>query len=733
MNERLKNIGKLFCILAGLLFLFCLWLCQQDFEKQVPEGEKITAEDVQILLKTLEIPVDIEQTTYFTYHQYKELYRQLEGSKIQMPDFAEKYEDSHEMLKEDWYQAYQTILAYFDADASVWKTTIFILKVDALGNKVYTQNHTYQFLSSSFGQSEFGKEEVYVQGDTLLTSVRKLDEKTILENVWVMESSDGKLDCFYHQVNFSVTTEKTAEREQIADLTFENGKLTEVQTKTEKIHGKLLSVTGNQIEIEGYGTFETAENMEVYKLSGTLESKNKKDLLIGYDYTDFVVWNKQICGALVAREGETDRIRVLLKNTANGTYFYDEAILCVDGSETQVRAKDLKEGERISFEAKALTDKVTLQLTEGNKADNAFRGKLELYKMKQGMIIVNELPLEEYLYAVVPSEMPASYPIEALKAQAVCARTYAYRYIRQAGLGEYGAHLDDTTAYQVYHNMAESAAATTAVKETTGMMLYHDGELAENYYYSTSCGYGTDTKVWKGEGNQDTSYIHAGKYTKQQIDREKDGTEYDSMVSPQDMMQEKNFASFIQTVDENDLEKEEAWYRWSYEVTDIDAEKMLSRIQSRYQSNASLILKKMGEGEKSYYVSEPIEEIGRIHEIQILRRGVGGVADELLITGDKATVKVISEYNIRAILCDGKSKVIKQDGSTVVPGTLLPSGFFVIQTGKKEDNVVGYKLIGGGYGHGVGMSQNGAKVMGNLGYHYQEILGTFFVDCEVKK
>ncbi|MBQ6806497.1 MAG: SpoIID/LytB domain-containing protein [Lachnospiraceae bacterium] len=761
MNEKFRNIGKLFCILAGLVFLFCLWLHQQESRKEVPEGEKITVEDVRILLEALEMPVDVEmifaesnqemttndeteQETYFTYNQYKALYEQIGGTEKGIPDFAEKYEGSFAMLKEDWYAAYQFILAHYDTDSSIWKTTIFILQVDEQEKKLYTQNSEYSYCSSSFEHSFFCKEEVYVKGGQLLTSVRKLDERTILENVWVMESTEGVMDCFYHHVMFQVNGENPAEREQIADLTFENGKLIEVQVKSDKIRGKLLSVSDNEIEVEGYGTYEIADNLEVYKLFGTLENQGKEDLMLGYDYTDFVIWKDKICAALVAREGELDQIRVLLKNTADGTYYYEEATVLADGEEITVTARGLEEGERISFQAQALTDKVMLQIDGVDKADNAFRGKLEFCKTKQGMIIVNELPLEEYLYAVVPSEMPASYPLEALKAQAVCARTYAYRYILQAGLGEYGAHLDDTTAYQVYHNISENAATTTAVKETTGMMLYYGEELAQNYYYSTSCGYGTDANVWKSGSEQDVSYILAGKYAKQLAGEENNaaditvadneqGMESNNTLSAQDMTQEENFAAFIQTVDELDFEKDEPWYRWTYEIKELDAKKILSRIQSRYQANASLILKQVGEGESAYYVSEPIEEIGEIKNIQIEKRGVGGVADELVITGSRATIKVISEYNIRSVLCDGDSEVIRQDGSITVPGTLLPSGFFIIETGKSGEEVIGYKLLGGGYGHGVGMSQNGAKAMGKLGYRYQEILGTFFADCEVQE
>ncbi len=744
-KRNLENLIKLLAILAGMIFLFWLWLHRMESgkERPEPEGEKISIEDIHILLQALELQVTFDEEDSeesreekeegvtgqrnLTYGQYRSIYEQIGGAEKQIPDFEGKYEEGHALLKEDWYQAYQMMLAYYDTHSSVWKTTVFILKINEQEKKAYTQNNEYVYCSSSFADSVFSKEEVYVKDNELLTSIRVLDEKTILENVWVMEvtddNNDFNMECFYHQLDFFVPAKEQIGREQVADLTFENRELVEIQEKQEKVHGKLLSVSKDSIEIEGYGVYETEENLEVYKLCGTLEAQKKADLMIGYDYTDFVIWKNKICACLVSREGEIDQIRVLLKNTANGSYYYEEAHVTADGEENVINADELEDGERRAFKCKALTDKVKLEIEGINKEDSYYRGVLEFYKTPQGMVIINELPLEEYLYAVVPSEMPASYPKEALKAQAVCARTYAFRYILHAGFADLGAHLDDTTSYQVYHNIAENAATTTAVKETTGMMLYYQGELADNYYYSTSCGYGTDTKIWKSESNEAIPYMKAGKLAPEEVQQ--------SAKSAEEMTEEENFADFITGTDENDFESGEAWYRWQYQVTDMDVDAMVERIKERYRANEALILTKKQNADGEYYVSEQIDDIGSLQDISIAKRGAGGIADEMIITGSEKVIKVISEYNIRRILCDGESMVLRQDGKRVAAKTLLPSAFFVIETGKSGEDVIGYTLIGGGYGHGVGMSQNGAKEMGSLGYDYQEILKSFFADCEV--
>lgn len=124
-------------------------------------------------------------------------------------------------------------------------------------------------------------------------------------------------------------------------------------------------------------------------------------------------------------------------------------------------------------------------------------------------MLINELPLEEYLYSVVPSEMPASYPQEALKAQAICARTYAYTHMQRAGYEALGAHVDDSSSYQVYNNILEQEEATAAVKATYGQLLVREDGVtpAETYYYSTSWGYGSDAHVWKTSAADSYGYI----------------------------------------------------------------------------------------------------------------------------------------------------------------------------------------------------------------------------------
>ena len=96
-------------------------------------------------------------------------------------------------------------------------------------------------------------------------------------------------------------------------------------------------------------------------------------------------------------------------------------------------------------------------------------------------------------------EMPASFAPEALKAQAVCARTYAALQVLGTAYEMYHADVDDTTDCQVYLPENANVAATEAVYATAGQILTWQGMIASIYYFSTSCGYTTGLEVWQQE------------------------------------------------------------------------------------------------------------------------------------------------------------------------------------------------------------------------------------------
>lgn len=202
-----------------------------------------------------------------------------------------------------------------------------------------------------------------------------------------------------------------------------------------------------------------------------------------------------------------------------------------------------------------------------------------------------------------------------------------------------------------------------------------------------------------------------------------------SFYTAEGMQSEDVFAQFIREIQESDFEKEEPWYRWTYAVENMDEEMMLAVLQSRYAANHDRILTL----EKGEFISAPVEKLGTVKKIAVIKRNAGGVAEELLIEGTEATYKVVTELNIRYVLCDGMTQAKRNDGSIVDMKTLLPSAFFIITPVQEGENMIGYEICGGGFGHGAGMSQNGAKCMAEAGYTAQQILEFFYKGSSVQK
>lgn len=667
-------------------------------------------------------------------------------------EYKRKYKEEFSFLQDDWYRMYEACLNYFGIQDRFQKVNVTILGcgsevTDGNGNgmeegTLLAEEGSYPYRSDVFARSKYQGILAYKKGETLLTVLERVSRGMDISNIWIIEAKEGEgLLVFYkdYEILFPYEKAEQEQREQIGDLAFADGALQSVKIKGEKISGKLLSIGEDGIEIEGRGKYPYDQGMAVYQLYGNLSGGGQKDLRIGYDFTDFVLEDGVICAGLITRDEAMENIRVVIKNTGYSGAYHEKAEFTADtdfvlrygeydsmesreyhaGDVVSVdRDSEFFSGNRIYIEPAALTGRIKLFSVERSQGNPEYRGKLEITKTDEGLVLVNELLLEEYLYSVVPSEMPSSYPLEALKAQAVCARTYAYRHMMHSGIAGFGAHVDDSAGYQVYNNIAENAQTTKAVKETSGSLLYYGEELCGSYYYSTSCGFGTDADVWKSGGSEDTSYLQAKRI----------GEEEDAYTG-EEMEGEETFASFISDVHDSDYESGEAWYRWTYESKEADGDRLLSAMQKRYEANEKLVLTQNDDGS---FESKPVKRLGQVKDISIVKRGSGGVADELLVEGTENTFKVVSEHNIRYVLNNGVSKVFRQDGSQVASPSLLPSGYFTISTSKEDDIVVGYSLSGGGYGHGVGMSQNGAKEMAKKGFTSDDILTFFYRSCEVK-
>lgn len=310
--------------------------------------------------------------------------------------------------------------------------------------------------------------------------------------------------------------------------------------------------------------------------------------------------------------------------------------------------------------------KISVESLERAYGIPSYEGVIELRATAEGIVIINELSVEKYLKAVVPSEMPASYELEALKAQAVCARSYAYRQMENYGYPEYKAHVNDSTDYQVYGNSKQQKNSNQAIKETKGQVIYYDNEIATTYYYSTSCGKTTDIRAWGTKRSSENAYLKA-----------------------------------VKVKGENgDYEKNLPWYRWTAEIP--------------VQVLSDLISINTG------------KDIGLLEKIEVTKRGGGDVAIEMKATGKKGSVVVKTENKIRSALGGYGYQIILNDGSVTDSRDLLPSAFFTV---KKSGDM--FVISGGGFGHGIGMSQNGANEMAKQGADYEEILRLFYKDIEI--
>lgn len=487
----------------------------------------------------------------------------------------------------------------------------------------------------------------------------------------------------------------------LADIVVSDGYVVKLFLKKQTISGKILSISDETIEIEGYGQIKFTDNFRAYSNYHGIEAVVKSKITVGYDVTDFYVESDKICGAIIKKNIDADVIRVLIKTDDFKDKYHNSVKLnCNSGYSIKYGENDrkLEAGQtlELSIDSEYLSEgfckiettsekPICIESLTRYQGHPSYEGAIYVTKQDEGLLIVNELELEQYLRYVVPSEMPARYGVKALEVQAICARTYAYRQILDNACGEYGAHVDDSVSFQVYNNFDATSESDKAVSNTYGQVICYNEEPIEAYFFSTSCGATTNVDIWGGSPRE---YLQGKILSEEEFKL--------------DLKNNGEFTEFIKS-DFESYDSEFPYYRWSIEsITSNDFKKVC--------------------------LNHNGTDVGKVESVAVNERYDGGVARSLTIKGDKDKVTITGELDIRKAIGYLNKTIILQDGSEISSNNILPSAYFAVD--KHKDT---YKLIGGGYGHGIGMSQNGVKTMVAKGMNAEEIIKFFYNDVEITK
>jgi SpoIID/LytB domain protein len=335
----------------------------------------------------------------------------------------------------------------------------------------------------------------------------------------------------------------------------------------------------------------------------------------------------------------------------------------------------------------------TLDISTGKglvKVNNKlYAGTLRLQQnVHNSYTLVNQVPLETYLRGVVPHEIGYGAPYEAVKAQAVLARTYVlasqHRFVVD------GYHLCADTQCQVYRGLeGTSSTADNAIAATRGQVLIHDGKVVDALYSSTTGGVTADyNDLWDG---QERPYL-------QSII---DSVNNSSNLSKFDLSKEADFRAFIAQKDSNFNEKGWHTFRWQ-------AESSLDEIKTTLQK----FLRQSGDTQTRFSQIKQVSVVDRASSGRVLKVGIQTDTGEIVLEKDE----------IMDALYAPNSTLFYVD-PVFDPNLKTPEGEKVLK---------GYKFFGGGLGHGVGMSQTGSYHLGDLGWSYDRILNFYYTDVQLQ-
>lgn len=666
----------------------------EDIESRIGESGRVSRKDVDTLVAMLHLSDEIEVNAQGRY-----------------------------LTRAEWVVLYRKFLDYYEANQVQEKDVILLETNEEIWT---TAEGDFYCEEVSFLVEPFYAYTVFFEGDYILGVAGKVESETVLENEYIVECANEKLIfmCDNTEYQVEVDSEQTISG-VVADLVFLDGKITCIRKKEDQIQGKLLALTDTYAEIKGYGQVPCSEKMKFYSTYDGIRESKKEELLLENMEITYVVAEGEICAFLMKEAAALENIRVLILNGESP--YYENIYINGDGpvkisigdnvnqveGGALVTASDYQ--EKLAEDTVFLTSadgSFPLYLTDasGARISNGYCGTLELRHYEAGYTVVNVLPLETYIKGVISSEMPATYELEALKCQAVCARSYAYRQLLENHYPELGAHVDDSTNYQVYNKSAPSPVTDQAVDETVGQVLCWGDQVIEAFYYSTSYGHSGDYTAWNLDAAE---YPYLSGYWL----RQSEGTV--------DLSNETAFSEYIRQPDSECYESDIKFFRWTADLNFTERKDALcTRIRDRKSLQPEMIhYYKKSDGEET----DSLEHFGELIGISIAGRDSSGVIERLDLLFEKGTVSISSEYNMRYILASGLSRVIWQDGSTTDSAGLIPSSYFTIA----ENGNGSYTLCGGGYGHGLGMSQNGAQRLAQNGWKMEDILKKFYPDTGI--
>lgn len=335
-----------------------------------------------------------------------------------------------------------------------------------------------------------------------------------------------------------------------------------------------------------------------------------------------------------------------------------------------------------------------------------FRGSLRLLADGGKIWAVNDLPVEDYLESVISSEMSAQSSLPLLMAHAVISRSWLMSQIdgntapnTQASHGDAFIRWYDHTDHTLFDVCADdhcqryqgitketSPNVAEAIRRTRGELLTYGDEICDARF-SKCCGGAmeefqycwddTPKPYLKGIGDTPEETIP-------DLTVEENARQW-ILSSPKSFCNTTDKRILSQVLNDYDQETTD-FYRW--------------RVSYTQEELSKLVEKKLGAG------------LGTITDMRPLKRGTSGRICELRITGTKKTIVVGKELEIRRALSESH----------------LYSSAFVVE--KQGDT---FTLIGAGWGHGVGLCQIGAAVMGDKGYAYDEILRHYYPGAEIEK